>query len=244
MIGPARPSQTGTPSASDATAQDIGPSIPAHLRKRLQEAEEEDDDDDDGYAPALPPSMAGRAAQGPVLPSRAQEAEAESESDSDDDVGPAPPPAEGISGLALSAAEEFRLREKRQAADEAEKARLAGLKPKREDWMLVPPESMDLLSSTDPTKLKARGFAQSTRKGGGAGEKASEEARSLWTETPQERAQRLDDEVMGKRKRVENAAKQETDAERAARRQREARDADMRAQVQAYNVSATSPDRA
>jgi hypothetical protein len=110
------------------------------------------------------------------------------------------------------------------------------LKPKREEWMLVPPSSLDIMASTDPTKLKTRGFAQNTRRGGAAG-KASEDGIALWTETPEERAKRQDDEVLGKRKRVENAAKQETDAERAARLVRQNRDAEMRSHVEAYNVS-------
>lgn len=240
MIGPTRPGAASTSSQSSVAA---GPSLPAHLQNRhggqiSEAAPEEDDEDDDGYTPALPPSMASRA-QGPSLPphlaGQPSTQPDSSDSGSDDDVGPRPPPAAG-SGPILTAGEEFRLREKQKQDEEAERKRLEGLKPKREEWMLVPPSSLDMMASTDPTKLKTRGFAQNTRRGGAAGGKASDEGIALWTETPEERAKRQDEEVLGKRKRVENAAKQETDAERAARLVRQNRDAEMRSQVEAYNV--------
>ena len=235
MIGPTRPGAASTSTQGGVAA---GPSLPPHLQNRQNaHLDEDDDEDDDGYTPALPPSMASRTAQGPSLPPHlASKAAPQSESsDSEDDVGPRPPPAAGA-GPSLTAAEEFRLREKQKQDEEAERKRLEGLKPKREEWMLVPPSSLDIMASTDPTKLKTRGFAQNTRRGGAAG-KASEDGIALWTETPEERAKRQDDEVLGKRKRVENAAKQETDAERAARLVRQNRDAEMRSHVEAYNVS-------
>jgi hypothetical protein len=139
----------------------------------------------------------------------------------------------------LSAAEEFRLREQRKQEEEEEERRLAGQKPKREAWMTVPPTALDGMAHQDPTKITKRGFNQNGRRGAGA-EKATEEGRSLWTETPEERAKRIDEEVMGKRKRIENASKQETDSQRQERKKREARDAHMRAQTDAYNVSGHS----
>ena len=62
---------------------------------------------------------------------------------------------------------------------------------------------------------------------------------SLWTETPAERQQRIADEVMGKKRRVENADldqagdEDETATDGAKRRKREA---ELQRQVEEYTV--------
>lgn len=238
MIGPARPTDT-QPHAGPSQPV-AGPSLPPHLRQAAQATEASDDDDeDDDYTPALPPGMPARTAQGPSLPphlANRKRSPSPEDSDGDSDVGPLPAPSTGPAP-ALSAAEEFRLREQRKQEEEEEERRRAGQKPKREAWMTVPPSALDALAHRDTTKITKTGFNQNTRRGGGAS-KAAEDGLSLWTETPEERAKRIDEEVMGKRKRIENAAKQETDAERQERKKREARNAEMRAQTEAYNVSA------
>jgi hypothetical protein len=89
----------------------------------------------------------------------------------------------------------------------------------------------------DSTKLKSRTFQQSagiassakTSKGGGT---------NLWTESPAERQQRLEDELLGKRKRAEISAagggdEEDTDDQR---RKRE-RDWQLREEVDRHNVS-------
>jgi hypothetical protein len=239
MIGPARPQTQATQSQSSASA--AGPTLPPHLQHGSSGAnDEEDDDEDDDYTPSLPPGMTVRTAQGPTLPphlanrNRSPSPASEAESDDDSDVGPLPAP-NIASGSTLSAAEEFRLLERQKQEAEEEQQRLAGQKPKREAWMTVPPSALDALAHRDPTKITKTGFSQNSRRGAGA-EKATEDGRSLWTETPQERAKRLEEEVSGKRKRLENATKQETDQERTQRRAKEARDAEMRAQTAAFNV--------
>ncbi|QRW05847.1 hypothetical protein RhiLY_04846 [Ceratobasidium sp. AG-Ba] len=98
---------------------------------------------------------------------------------------------------------------------------------KRDDWMLAPPSSSDLFSSIDPTKLKNRQFSRSTT------DKKSAPS-NLWTETPQERQQRLADEVSGKRKRAENAVTAGDDEDTIKRRKR---DQELKAQVEAHNKS-------
>lgn len=84
--------------------------------------------------------------------------------------------------------------------------------------MLVPPSASEVLSSTsfdrlvpllihlnyptqdiDPTKLKPRQFAKSSTTD------RSRLDQSLWTETPEQRQQRLVDEVAGKKRRAVNA---------------------------------------
>jgi hypothetical protein len=113
-------------------------------------------------------------------------------------------------------------------------------KPKklqREEWMLVPPSSSDLLGGTschatkeerarvahslppaiDPTKLRPRQFRATAAP-------AIPTTNNLWTETPAERQQRLADEVSGKRRRAANAegpVDEEEDADVKLKRRRE-----------------------
>ena len=100
----------------------------------------------------------------------------------------------------------------------------------------------------DPTKLKSRQFSsvQDTNKAKQSGPSA------LWTETPasvmspgpsihtdsevcSEKAQRLEDEASGKRKKLENSAPETEESKEEARRKRK-RDAKMAAAVDKYNV--------
>lgn len=120
--------------------------------------------------------------------------------------------------------------------------------------MLVPPSSSDLLSSAfspslshiysllaqerfylhtalDPSKLnKPRQFSRSTAP-------ARVVDNTLWTETPAERQQRLADEVMGKKRRAENADITDQDplVEEEANKRRK-RDAELQRQVEEYTV--------
>jgi uncharacterized protein DUF3752 len=89
-----------------------------------------------------------------------------------------------------------------------------------------------LYTELDPTKLnKPRQFSRST-----ATPKVVDN--TLWTETPAEKQQRLADEVMGKRRRVENAdPDQERDGEEATDGvKRRKREAELQRQVDEYTV--------
>ncbi|KAI0286648.1 hypothetical protein BGY98DRAFT_941307 [Russula aff. rugulosa BPL654] len=105
---------------------------------------------------------------------------------------------------------------------------------KRDEWMLSRPHPLD------PTKLnKPRQFSRST-----ATPKTVDN--SLWTETPAERQQRLADEVMGKKRRVENAdLDQEGDEEDAGAgadgAKRRKREAELQRQVEEYTRSHRGP---
>ncbi|KAG1741878.1 uncharacterized protein EDB91DRAFT_1026366, partial [Suillus paluster] len=205
----------------------IGPQIPAHL---LTVTSTEDSDEEDDYTPALPPDLAAARTAGPSLPSKSESnspppkrqyvgsslprSQAPYDDDSDSDVGPQPLPAayasrvEGKSGV-----EEFLEREerRRKLQEEASKPK----KLQREEWMLVPPKSGDLLASLDPTKARPRQFARSsapTRDTVGS---------SLWTETPAEKQQRLADEVAGRKRRATNTEPEEDSHEAAKRRRRD-----------------------
>ncbi|KAI5115560.1 hypothetical protein M0805_006259, partial [Coniferiporia weirii] len=107
-------------------------------------------------------------------------------------------------------------------------------KPKRDEWMLVPPSSSDLLGRlSDPTKLKARQFSR------GAGAASRSAPNNLWTETPVERQQRIADEVAGKRRRAANADDSEAGNAKDGKeeRKRRRRDDEVRRVVDEHNKS-------
>ncbi|KAF8272403.1 hypothetical protein EI94DRAFT_1718555 [Lactarius quietus] len=115
--------------------------------------------------------------------------------------------------------------QRRQAVEEAARPKTL----QRQEWMLVPPSSSDLLSTLDPSKLnKPRQFSRSTAP-------AKVVDNTLWTETPAEKQQRLADEVMGKKRRAENADVTDQDplAEEEANKRRK-RDAELQRQVDEY----------
>ena len=106
-------------------------------------------------------------------------------------------------------------------------AREEAKKPKREEWMLVPPKDEDWSSRVDPTKLRNRKF--NTGKGAKAPTQKPGGVSSIWTETPEEKRQRLADEVMGVRKPA-------TAEEQPAAR-KPIQDEDTARRIREYNVS-------
>ncbi|KAH8679804.1 hypothetical protein BGZ60DRAFT_467821 [Tricladium varicosporioides] len=110
-------------------------------------------------------------------------------SDSENDYGPSLPPT-----LGSVAEQQIYEREREQeniAAVEAQPA-----KPKRDEWMLAPPSDSDWTSRVDPTKLKNRKFASG--KGAKAPAEKGQGISAIWTETPEEKRKRLEDEVLGR----------------------------------------------
>ncbi|KAK8229754.1 hypothetical protein HDK77DRAFT_430651 [Phyllosticta capitalensis] len=99
--------------------------------------------------------------------------------------------------------------EKRRRAHAANQASDYGLVPRdapqedtkqnqRDEWMMLPPDADGLASSRmDPTKLRARGF-QSGRaaRAAGSGNTGGGDM-STWTETPEQKRKRLENQVMG-----------------------------------------------
>ncbi|SCV71489.1 BQ2448_3077 [Microbotryum intermedium] len=161
-------------------------------------------------------------------------------SDDDDDAfGPMPLPA-GASGDSEEneGVRLVREREERQREREREAERKKNEKPKREDWMMA--FAFTSLSAMDPTKLKSRGFQQMAGKGmahGSAGKPNPEDV-NLWTETPQERQKRLEDEMMGRKRKAEISnggggagQPEETDEQRRKRM----RDQQLRDEVDRHN---------
>lgn len=127
--------------------------------------------------PAMPPAPLDER---PTEPPNAQE----DESSDDDDFGPSLPPTGAKSNDA--------------PANEPQRpdtdTPTVQSKPKRDDWMTMPPEQDGLASRMDPSKIRARGF--NTGKGAkGPAEKGGDN--SAWHETPDQKRKRLEEEMMG-----------------------------------------------
>ena len=139
-----------------------------------------------------------------------------SDSSDDDDYGPSLPPAPGSAAALVAERRAQQERERMRSEALAESAR-----PRRAEWMLAPPSDSDWTSRVDPTKLKNRKFAS------GKGSKAPAEksgVSAIWTETPEEKRQRLEDEVLGRKDKSSSsasAARKNGSAERGEDREAE-----------------------
>lgn len=217
----------------------VGPELPPHLTaKRKRQVDEEGDQAASDRRSSRSRSSSSDGAQkrprviGPSLPPAVlaeiptSKPNADAESDSDDDFGPAPPPAAGQYDASAEAS-------RNEAAAAEEKAREAAKKPQRAEWMLVPPKQDDWSSRVDPTKLKNRKF--NTGKGAkGPAQKGGTDS-TTWTETPEEKRKRLEDEVMG----VKEPAHLDRGSTSSARSSAEAKETEKR--IRDYNVSAHGP---
>ncbi|KKK17828.1 hypothetical protein P175DRAFT_0475764 [Aspergillus ochraceoroseus IBT 24754] len=105
--------------------------------------------------------------------------------DDDDDFGPSLPPPVGASISKPSIASTT-------AAQNQSEAKSAP-QPQRDAWMLLPPSADDRSSRMDPTKLRSRKF----QTGRSAGSSAPGGVDSIWTETPEQKMRRLQNEAMG-----------------------------------------------
>jgi hypothetical protein len=117
------------------------------------------------------------------------------------------------------------MKAEQQKADEQAALKVQQQKPQREEWMLAPPTSDDWSSRVDPTKLKNRKF--NTGKGAkGAGDRSGGIS-AIWTETPEQKRQRLENEVMGRKDASRSSSndntsnKNDAEAEATGRRIRE-----------------------
>ena len=155
-----------------------------------------DDSDSDATGPAAPGRRIGSATkptigQAPPPADLSQrpprDSGSDSGSDSDGGWGPALPSAAGT---------------QRSASTQDVPQAPEPVAPKRDDWMVAPPTSSGY-KVTDPTKLKNRKFASG--RSAGSGSKASGVS-SIWTETPEEKARRLANAVLGRTDPSEAAA--------------------------------------
>jgi len=143
--------------------------------------------------------------------------------DSDDDIGPKPVP--GAVHEERSAVQEFLEREQRWAREREEAAKPKV--PKREEWMLVPPTS-GILSSVDPLRKRPTTFNRTN--------KEVKVDTSIWTETPEEKARRLADEIAGIKRREEPS--RGTVEEGLEGKSKRKRDEEVRREVERHNKSA------
>lgn len=171
---PSPPSQPHSPTATDKRRRVIGPSLPpGPLDERPSGADESDDESssDDGVGPALPRSMGGTVRLAAMFPPRLPLLNIQIDEDPNARRSP--------------------VAEESQPAEGKEVLQ-------REEWMLVPPKQEAWSSRVDPTKLRNRKF--NTGMGAKAPAQVSDGDNALWTETPEQKRQRLADEVMGVRK--------------------------------------------
>ena len=218
-----------------ALMSDIGPGLPPHLlakRKRKQEeqaavaasaasgAKRSASPQDDTkrrrvVGPSLPPAP---LTERPTQDVRSQG----SDDESDDGYGPVLPPADS----------DTQGDDVHSAKSKSAQATIpqASQKFKRDDWMMMPPKQDDLAARLDPTKIRARGF--NTGKGA-KGPGSSTEDNSAWSETPEQRQERLRNEMMGATKSVTTMS---ADVPAPGTKKKEGLDPDARALI----VSSTS----
>ncbi|KAH7408135.1 hypothetical protein DE146DRAFT_742984 [Phaeosphaeria sp. MPI-PUGE-AT-0046c] len=208
VAGPAPP-----PSAS-SPRRVAGPSLPPNQGSRSSS-----EDSDVGPAPpqaSKPARIMGPAAPPAPLderPPHAPDDDNDDDSDSsDDDFGPAPPPAGASIGYADAAtSSQSAFDTQPQFAEQPKKAQ-------RDDWMTMPPTQDDLSARMDPTKMRARKFNSGKSAGAGAGGMSS-----AWTETPEQKLKRLQDEAMGIASSSNGPAGPAHDSKRSREEERRAR---------------------
>jgi hypothetical protein len=211
VAGPAPPPSAASPRRT------VGPSLPPNLASHSSS-----EDSDTGPAP--PPASKARRVVGPAPPPAPlnerppNPPQDDSDTSSDDDFGPAPPPAGANSGYNNNTGPP------KSAFDVDPHFVEEPKKAQRDDWMTMPPTQDDLAARMDPTKMRARKFNTGKSSSGGGG------MSSAWTETPEEKLKRLQDEAMGISAPATNSAptqdsKKSKEEERRARKMREKIDA-------------------
>ena len=218
------------------TMASIGPPLPAHLLKRKRSIDHDGPDPPTSsksrspsvdsarkrrvLGPATPPAnLDERPASSPSASPEPTE-DQEASSDSDSDFGPAPATTKkgaGSNGPVID-----------EDAPAPAAASLGPQKPQREEWMLAPPTHGDWTSRVDPTKLRNRKF--NTGKGAKAPNQSTATDNRLWTETPEQKRQRLADEVLGAKK----PAQVEAEATKKSARS-EAEDRETERKIREYN---------
>jgi hypothetical protein len=176
----------------------IGPELPPHLlarRKRKQEEDVKNEGTASSGAKRSPSPSEGekrRRVIGPAMPPAPLEErppeprnrQEDSESDGDDGFGPS---------LPLTSAEAANNDAQNRSTTRPDAAP-SEQKPKRDEWMTMPPKQDNLAARMDPTKQRPRAF--NTGKGARAPNVGGDDC-SAWNETPEQKQRRLADEMMG-----------------------------------------------
>lgn len=200
-IGPAMPPQSSkrsrdgdedrapSPDASEKRRRVAGPALPPDAASRSRSRSSSSDSN---AGPAPPPASKPARVMGPAPPpapldERPADPPSDDSDSSDDDFGPAPPPA----GAAYNANTYAHGKSAKSAFDIDAQFKEAPKKAQRDDWMTMPPTQDDLAARLDPTKQRARKFNSGKGAGGGGG------MSSAWTETPEQKLKRLQNEALG-----------------------------------------------
>ena len=200
-----------------ANTRSIGPALPPHLAKHDRSGAEEEPSPEPPSkrtrtsGPLLPPhhSTSNEHVQdsprhpihGPAPPpapldQRPAQPPNVNDSDDEDDYGPTLP---GSLPTQLSNTKPDIQRHTSQHWDKHDLPQPEVQLPKHDDWMTMPPVADDLVASMDPTKIRARKFnSKSTNSSG---------TRASWIETPEQKRQRLENEVLGIAPAIAGSAK-------------------------------------
>ena len=207
---PKRQKVTGPELPPSASSTPAGPSLPPTVSSPA-------------VGPTLPPSepQPARPVAGPAPPPAPLDERPSAPPDSDDDdsdddgYGPALPTAADLNSSA-------------NIGPSIPQPAAAPVKTQRDEWMTLPPQQDDLAARMDPSKMRARGFNTGKNARGGNTTPAGGNIAAAWTETPEEKLKRLQDEAMG----VKPATAGHVDAKEAARnKQKEAEARHIREQT-------------
>ena len=169
--------------------------------------------------PSLPPASLSTRPSSPPNPNNPLP----DDDDDDDDFGPA---------LPQTTTHQARLPE--SATESSFPTDQSPAKPKREEWMLIPPSQSDWSSRVDPTKLRNRKF--NTGKGAKAPAPKSSGDNALWTETPEQKQKRLADEVMGVVAKPGSVAGPSSSTDNGINEQRRNDALETERRIEAYNA--------
>ncbi|OJJ42029.1 hypothetical protein ASPZODRAFT_137559 [Penicilliopsis zonata CBS 506.65] len=136
--------------------------------------------------PTLPSHYTAGDPRNDIIPPDVQS----TESESDDDIGPGLPTQDTVaSGYPFS---EYQVKEIEESSSIQKQGSHAT--SQRDHWMLHPPDSADKYPRADKLHLRNRGFV--ITKSGRAHGDQNDGAR-MWTETTQQKMERLENQVMG-----------------------------------------------
>ncbi|AEO53640.1 hypothetical protein MYCTH_2295255 [Thermothelomyces thermophilus ATCC 42464] len=204
VIGPSLPpsvANNSTPAPRDEK-RSVGPSLPPTKQpSNSDEIPLDSDPDQDTPGPAPPPPPPPKRVLGPAPPPAdlserptTDPDDSDSSEDDDDDWGPALPGESSTRSRAAAAAAAAAAATATSSLSEPEPGSTA---PKRDDWMLAPPTSSGP-RAPDPTKLRPRKFATGPRAATAADGRPPAGVSAIWTETPEEKARRLANAVLGR----------------------------------------------
>ncbi|KAG9759967.1 hypothetical protein KCU95_g19841, partial [Aureobasidium melanogenum] len=111
--------------------------------------------------------------------------DSDDESSDDDDFGPSLPTAADLNPSTTN------------IGPSIPQPAAAPVRAQRDEWMTLPPQQDDLAARMDPSKMRARGFNTGKNARGGNTTPAGGNIAAAWTETPEEKLKRLQNEAMG-----------------------------------------------